>query len=105
MTQNVIKSFHCFVNSRVINNNFSIFCFKQFERLIYCENSQINLFVNDDFFKYFIIAIYIVDHELNQNFENNFWYYSSNESFDDIIYNNHNSFVFCFDNEQEIDEI
>ena len=73
--------------------------------MIYCKNSQINFFVNDDFFKCFIIAIYIVNHELNQNFENNFWYYSSNESFNIIIYNNHNLFVFCFDNEQKIDEI
>ena len=105
MIQNVIKSFHCFVNSRVIKNNLSIFCFKQFERLIHCENSQKKFFVNDDFFKCFIIAIYIVDHELNQDFENNFWYCSSNESFDAIIYNNHNLFVFCFDNEQKIDEI
>ena len=105
LIQNVIESFHCFVDSRIIKNNFSIFCIKQFERLIYCENSQISFFVNDNFFKCFIIVIYIVDHELNQNFENNFWYCSSNKSFDVIIYNNHNSFVFCFDNKQKIDEI
>ena len=71
-----------------------MFDFKQRKRFNRNKCSKIDISINNDFFRTFVIAIYVIDHEICQSFESCFKNNSCYKSFDCIIDNNYNSFVF-----------
>ena len=97
--------FYCVVCTKMIWNNFFMFNIQKFKNQFHNWCSQIRFSINNDFFKCFIIFVYVNNYEIRQNFDDDVWNRSSNESFDIIIdANNYSSIVFnCC--KQRIDEI